>query len=158
MSAAFVAELFDTEVDFVGAFDASTQGIVLEASTSPIKVAGIEISGVGPNGVFDDGLDDGPAFRSVLTPMEQSLGFSGLVVLPGEDLSGQPAVASVSGTFAPNEADVTGTMENWLLAEGLIEIDQASLQLNSIDGLQADANAHVLGVPVELSGGLRGKR
>src|SRR6185295_12954 len=81
-SAAFVANLFGTDVNFQGRFDEQTKGITLNGYVSSLSVAGVNITGAGPDGVYQDGKttggpndpdnDNGASFKADLTPQTQA--------------------------------------------------------------------------------------
>ena len=87
----------------MGVFDEQTKGIELEAYVDGLDIAGVEITGYGPDGIYEDGIDsstenyldpdadNGAYFHVALTPESQALEFSGRVNLPGEDDEGNPA-------------------------------------------------------------------
>ena len=50
-SAAFDADLFGTAVHFLGEFDEQTRGIVLQGFVEDFALAGVEITGAGPDGI-----------------------------------------------------------------------------------------------------------
>lgn len=134
-SAAFVANLFGTDVQFLGRFDQQNQGISLEAYVSSFTVAGLNITGAGPDRQYGDGKttggagdvdnDNGAYFKADLTPQKQVLAFSGRLNLPGQGTDGSAAFAQLEGALDANGLKLAGEVEHWQVLPLVLQIDTA---------------------------------
>lgn len=133
-SASFAADLFGANVEFQGRFDEQTKGISLEAYVSSLALAGVNVTGAGPDGAYQDGSrsggvndpdnDNGVYFRGELTPEKQELLFSGRVDLPGTQ-NGQSAFVALTAAVNSEGMMVEGDVQNWTLVPAILEVRSA---------------------------------
>lgn len=142
ISAAFDLDVFGTDVSFVGVFDQASKGIVVEAYVSEFNVGDVVISGTGPDGVYEDGINDGTSgdpdpdadnglyFRAALTPQEQAFAVSGRVTLPGQRDSGEEAFLALTGEIDREGLNLAATIQDWALVPDVIQVNTASFLLD----------------------------
>ncbi|MSU63753.1 MAG: hypothetical protein EXS31_15355 [Pedosphaera sp.] len=172
-SANFMANLFGTDVNFEGRFDEETKGAQLEAYVSGFTVAGIGMTGAGPDGVYQDGKlfggvndpdhDNGVYFNFQLTPEKQGLEISGRINLPGQGQSGGEAFADLNGTVNSTGVKLDGRIENWNVVPNALRVDQAQFTLNMASANAAGSfvafsgDLELLHVPTRIEGKISGE-
>lgn len=168
MSASFIATLFGTDVNFAGRLDEQTQGADLEAYVSAFRIAGMQITGNGPDGIYQDGqlyggvvdpdLDNGAYFKARLTPNQQTLTLSGRINLPGKDASGNEAFVALTGTVNSNGIKLEGQIQNWRVVPPVLEVNAAAFVLDvslaqpEQSSVMFSGELQVLHVPVIIVG------
>lgn len=165
-SAAFDADLFGVDVTFKGQFDEPTKGIVLDAYVGAFDVAGVRISGPGPDGDFAAAADNGANFHaelSALPGVPGGLGFSGRVELPGETGSGQPAFVALAGNVDAHGLAIDGQIQNWHVVPQAIVVREALFALDlpfanpAAGSLAFDADLLLLGTQIVVAGQVGGQ-
>jgi hypothetical protein len=169
-SAEFDATIFDTDVHFEGLFNQLPPAIKLEAYVSAFEIAGIEITGAGPDGIYEDGddngtpdnpdpdADNGAYFKLAVTAAEQSLAFSGRINLPGKDESGDQAFIALGGEFDTSGVMLGGMIHEWRVVPNVLVVHQAEFLLGisfadpSDSFLEFDADVELLRKNITASG------
>lgn len=140
-SAKFVADIFDTEVRFAGLYSQIPPAIKLEAYVSDFQIGGVEITGAGPDGIYQDGhdtgtpiapdpdADNGAYFKLDVSAAEQSFELSGRINLPGDDESGRPAFVALDGAFNTSGVVLNGAIQNWEPLPGIVFNGEAHAEI-----------------------------
>ena len=166
-SAAFDADLLGAHVSFLGLFNEQTQGVLLEAYVSQFQLAGLMVTGKGPDGQYQDGAVSGPSdpdadngayFRAAFTPNEKRLTFSTLFVLPSANPSGRRDTAELDGDINGQGVTLDGKIDHWQPLANTVEFNgtlhaQIDFSTTSL-ALDFDVTTQLLGSSVEFVGSL----
>lgn len=168
MSASFTANLFGVDAHFLGRLDEQTQGAELDAYVAALRIAGLHLTGSGPDGIYQDGElyggiedpdhDNGASFRASLTPNRQSLTLSARINLPGKDQSGKAAFIAVEGQINSNGVKLEGQVERWQIVPAVLTVNSASFAADisfaapEESSLAFAGDLELLRTPIQLQG------
>ena len=170
-SATFIADILGTDVLFDG--NVSTMsldaGMTLKGFVEEFDVAGVTVTGAGPDSNFATQADNGVYFSAALTPSAQEVSFSGGVLLPGNNFilldgaldssgvsvhgqfqlpnyaslvgAGDPTTVDIAGAISDDRIFIAGEVRNWELMP-LISFDGEFAIDADPDRLKLAVDAH----------------